>query len=260
MKRSIKFFALIYVPFVLAIAVVTSLGQGAVASQCKDSDYDCLNLEYGRFIADKCKGAGESCPIAQYTKMLEANPFDGAAYLGRGRAFWGREPDFAVQDLRKAIEINPGYYQTYISLGILYCAVKKDCEQAVIEFSKAIEVADQERRDAGSRRRSYLQNAYVNRGSAYLQKRDFDLALADYNCAIELYPSDSGFSGRTSVYAAQEEFDKAIADYTRAIELGPDNWLSYYVRGHLYLKQGDKSRGNADLKKSEELKKLEDNH
>ena len=66
------------------------------------------------------------------------------------------------------------------------------------------------------------------------------------------------YSGRASVYAAQLDYEKAISDYSKAIELYPDDWLNLYIRGSLYLKQGEKVKGDADLKKSKELKELED--
>lgn len=256
MKKSDKclLFKINLLVSLFGLFIFNSLGQNGQTYKCKETDLDCLVNEYAKLAARECNGKSYDCWFAQYTKIVESNPNDGAAYLGRGRVSFVKEPDRAIQDFNKAIELNPTYFQTYISLGILYSSVKKDYDRAIIEFNKAIEVTAQ----AGYRKLFYLQNAYVNRGSAYLQKRDFDKALADYNKAIELSPNDdSGYSGLASVYAAQRNFDKAIANYSKAIELSPADWLNYYIRGYLYLKQGEKVKGDADLKKSKELKELE---
>lgn len=260
MASSFKLLFVIAVALLLSFSGQTSRGQNVTDPPCKEGDYDCVTLEQARSIAVKCKGEGETCRIAEYSKMIEANPLNGAAYFGRGRAIWTTDLERAVQDLNRAIEINPSYFQSYISLGILYCAVKKS-DEAIHVFGRALEVAEHERRDAGYRRISYIRNAHVNRGAAYHQKRDFERALADYNQAIKLGPTDdAGYSGRGSVYANLNDFERAIADYSKAIELNPSYWLNYYIRGHLLLKHGDPSKGNADLKKSEELKKAQNDN
>lgn len=217
-----------------SLFVVPCFGQNGQTSKCKENDYDCLSAKSTRIIASECKGKGYDCWVIQYTTMIDSNPSDGAAYLGRGRVYFAKEPNLAIQDFNKAIELNPTYFQTYISLGLLYLAVKKDYDRAIIEFNNAMVAASQNTMDAGHRRRSYLQNAYVNRGAAYLQKRDFENALADHNTAIEMSPNDdSGYRGRASVYAAQQDYDKSIADYSKAIELSPDDWLILYSRASL---------------------------
>ena len=171
--------------------VVNAFGQNGQTSKCKEIDYDCLTNEHAKTIASDCKGKDYECFITQSTKIIESNPNDGAAYLSRGRISFAKEPDRAIQDFNKAIELNPNYFQTYISLGLLYATQKKDYDRAIIEFNKAIGATTQETRDVGHRRLMYPQNAYLNRGFAYLQKRDFDKALADYNKAIELNPNDN---------------------------------------------------------------------
>lgn len=241
----------------LSCFAFTSVGQNRSELQCEDGNYDCLASQHFRSVAVVCKGKGNDCWIAEYTKLIESNPLDGAAYLIRARTYWTKHPAIAIQDFNKAIELNPSYFQTYISLGIFYCAVK-DYKKGIIEFNRAIHVAEQQDRH---RRLLYLANAYVNRGFAHLLELDYEAALADYNRVIEMNPrSASGYAGRASVRAAQGEIEKAIADYSKAIELDPSDWPSYYVRGNLYLKQGDKLKGEEDLKKAEELKKLEGTH
>ena len=52
---------------------------------------------------------------------------------------------------------------------------------------------------------------FLNRGSEYRKKGDYDQALADYNRAIELDPRDPGaYTGRGNVYSFRKEYDRAL--------------------------------------------------
>jgi tetratricopeptide (TPR) repeat protein len=60
--------------------------------------------------------------------------------------------------------------------------------------------------------------AYINRGTAYRAKGDFDHALADLDKALQLDPkSTRALTERASVYYLKGEFDRAIADYDAVI-------------------------------------------
>lgn len=247
---------LILLTVFFVISSVYSFAQIRQVRSCEDSDYDCLDLEYARKISPVCKGDNE-CWRTEYTKIIESNPNAGAAYLGRGRYFGPNQPDLAIQDYYKSIELNPDYYQSYVAAALLF-ATTKNYDRALVEINRAMEVAQQEARDGGHRKKSYIHNAHINRGFIHLQKGDYERALADYNRAIELNPSgDRGYAGRGSVYTTLRDHDKAIADYSKAIELSPEDWFNYYFRGHLYVAHGEKAKGEADLEKSKKLREAE---
>ena len=64
--------------------------------------------------------------------------------------------------------------------------------------------------------------AYVGRGNIYRQQGQLDLALADYNAAIQLDRTDAqAFHNRGLVYQAQGQHQTAIEDFTTAIGLSP---------------------------------------
>ena len=59
-----------------------------------------------------------------------------------------------------------------------------------------------------------------NRGVAYLNTRDFDRAIADYDRAISLAPNAAApLNGRGVAYMAKNDFDHALADLDQAIRL-----------------------------------------
>jgi tetratricopeptide (TPR) repeat protein len=124
--------------------------------------------------------------------------------------------------------------------------------------------------------------AYNNRGVAYKVKGEYDLALRDYDQAIQLDPnSASHYNNRGIIYRLKHDYDRAIADYDEAIwlktnyvaayynralayvdkgyygralgdfgvvlQFNPKNALALYARGWMLLKKGDTEAGNADI-------------
>lgn len=75
---------------------------------------------------------------------------------------------------------------------------------------------------------------YYNRGNAYRGLRTYNLAIASYDTAIALKP-DYGiaYGNRGLSYADLDDFDRAIQNYNRAIQLAPTS-IHYYNRGLAY--------------------------
>lgn len=81
--------------------------------------------------------------------------------------------------------------------------------------------------------------AYSNEGVAYERKGQYDLAISNYNKAIEIDPTIALFYfNRGVAYGAKGQYDLAIADYTKAIEIDPKHALSYDNRGIAYSVKG----------------------
>ncbi len=66
--------------------------------------------------------------VMHFTQMLQKNPKDSTAYLGRGKAYSGlRNYDKASIDLSKAIELDPGKIEAYANRAVVRF-MKKDYE------------------------------------------------------------------------------------------------------------------------------------
>jgi tetratricopeptide (TPR) repeat protein len=97
--------------------------------------------------------------------------------------------------------------------------------------------------------------AYGNRGLAYRMKGDNDRAIADYNEAIRLEPSNAlAYNNRGAAYARAGDFDRAISDYTEAIRINPMPPVVgtpivnvYQNRGTAYAQTGDGEHAVADF-------------
>ena len=72
-------------------------------------------------------------------------------------------------------------------------------------------------------------------GVALLEEGQYELAVLEFNEAIELDPNyTDAYYSRGEVYLNSEEYDLAIAGFTKAIELNPNHSYAYHDRGLTY--------------------------
>lgn len=106
---------------------------------------------------------------------------------------------------------------------------------------------------------SSSRDAYLNRGAAYVARREFDEALEDYNEAVRLDGSFApSYNNRGVVYAAIEEYDVALADFNRALDMDSNYPPAYINRGIVSAIQGDWDSAQADFEMAIEVAGLED--
>ncbi len=79
--------------------------------------------------------------------------------------------------------------------------------------------------------------SYNNRGIAYSEKGEHDLAIKDFDKAIELNPDYAeAYNNRGNVYDEKGDFEKAVADFNMAINTKSDYAEAYINRGVAYGK------------------------
>ena len=80
----------------------------------------------------------------------------------------------------------------------------------------------------------FLPVAYLDRGEAYAEKKQYDAAIADFTACLRLKPDIfDAYIQRGLSYGEQKKFDEEIADITSAIQLRPDLSSNYLMRGSL---------------------------
>lgn len=95
---------------------------------------------------------------------------------------------------------------------------------------------------------------YGNRANYYRDNKQFDLALADYNSAINLKAGHATYNSRAKLYFNKNEDARAILDYDKAISLKPQ--AEYYVnRGAAKAKLGRMEEALEDFNKGLALDK-----
>ncbi len=93
--------------------------------------------------------------------------------------------------------------------------------------------------------------AYDDRATAYKLKGDLDHALADFEQAIALDPKFApAFNNRGTIHLARREFDPAIADFNQAIALDPKRSTPYINLGLIYDNKGDYDAAVAHFSKA----------
>jgi len=89
---------------------------------------------------------------------------------------------------------------------------------------------------------------YNLRGSAYYDKGEDDIAIADFNDALRIGPpSGIIFHNRGNAWRSKGEYAKAIADYDQSIKLGPPSAFSWQNRGISKRALGDLEGALADI-------------
>jgi len=121
-----------------------------------------------------------------------------------------------------------------------------DLEQALADFTRAIELDPK-----GARH-------YQARASTYMDLGQPDLALADIARATQLNPGDSGtWADQGWAHLETGDAQHALADFNRALELDPDNPHLISARSAAYLNLGDVDAALADLDRAIEIEPTE---
>ena len=103
--------------------------------------------------------------------------------------------------------------------------------------------------DASEAIRLHPSTALYNlRGSAYYDKGEDDIAIADFNDALRMGPpSGIIFHNRGNAWRSKGEYAKAITDYDASIKAGPPSAFSWQNRGISKLALGDRDGALADI-------------
>lgn len=193
-----------------------------------------LNEEYGRHedaIADLTKCfelmSEPEAPYSPPSKVFYIGVNEAYARHLRGKAYLetGKAKE-ALVDLNRSISMYSEDTVVYVLRGYAYQDLG-DFDKAIQDFTHVIET--------GSINTSFVADAYGNRGLSYASQGKTDLAMADYDRAIELDNSIGGlYYNRAQLFFGEGNFDKAIDDYSMSIFIRPNHARSYHMRGQCY--------------------------
>lgn len=92
------------------------------------------------------------------------------------------------------------------------------------------------------------QAVYNLRGSAYYDRGEYEIAVADFDDALKLGPPDGTiFHNRGNAWRGKGDYAKAIADYDMSIKANPKSAFSYQNRGISKEALGDLDGALTDL-------------
>jgi tetratricopeptide (TPR) repeat protein len=132
--------------------------------------------------------------------------------------------------------------EAYAMAGSIYADEKREYDEAIEYFKKAIELDSQG------------VSAYNNLGNAYYNKKEYDRAIDYFKKAIELDPKNKyAYTLLGYVYSDKDQYDKAIECYKKLIEICPKSAWIYSDLGHAYSKLGNKVKAKEYFETSKRL-------
>jgi tetratricopeptide (TPR) repeat protein len=166
--------------------------------------------------------------IAAFSKALQLDPSQTAAFIKRGNVFLDRgDFDRAIADYTAAIKVDAKMALAYLNRGLAH-AKKGDFEAVLADANHAIHIDPK------------LAAAHFLRGAAFANRGDKHRAIAEFSLAIKLDPKNPlTYNDRGLAYAEQGDYDRALADYTAALRLDPRLTLAYVNRGIACRQKGN---------------------
>jgi len=154
----------------------------------------------------------------------------------------------ALEIHNECVQLDPDNYSVYFARGEFYNGVLKDTDNAISDYTKAIELLEKKSDKKG------LSFAYDVRGMLYENKKQEVLAIADFTKAIEANPkNDKAYLHRHQMYLGQNKQNEALEDVSKAIENNPYSGEYYTARANLHKELGNDEKAQEDVAKALKL-------
>ncbi|MEA3223163.1 MAG: tetratricopeptide repeat protein, partial [Thermodesulfobacteriota bacterium] len=162
-------------------------------------------------------------PITFWSDVVKKSPDKARPHNNLGIAYTEKGLiKKAIIEIKKAIDLKPGFVNAYVSLGNAYLN-KGLFDMAIKEYRNAL------------RLRSDYAEVYVNIGNAYIKKGTIDRAIESYSKALTLKPdSIRARFNIASAYGLKGFTKKVLAEYKALAELQPDNPDIHFNLGIAY--------------------------
>ena len=148
------------------------------------------------------------------------------AYHLRGTVYGARnEPEKAIADLSKAIDLNAYMPQAYANRAREY-RKSQQYELALADCEAALRLDSKHRM------------AYIIRGNVEIKLEQYAEAVRDFDAALAIDPQDAlSYANRGHAKCLLGQMDAALADCNRALAIDPQRWMARLFRGEVYQTQ-----------------------
>ncbi len=204
-------------------------------------------LNRGELYSTKGK---KELALQDYKQAIQINSQYVDVYFNRALLYETmKEEELAIQDYKQAIQINPKFAKAYFNRALLYEAMKEK-ELAIQDFKAAAKLYYKQRefgiykttlkfiKELGQEPDSLnpqFAEDYLNRGLFYKKEGESELALKDYNQAIQIDSKlAEAYLNRGELYSEKGEKELALKDYSQAIQINPEFTLAYFKRALFY--------------------------
>lgn len=226
------------------------------------------------------KNKNYQAAIEDYTRLLQLNPNEAKAYLGRSDA-WISLGNYheAIKDCTQFLKLRPDCVEGYIARAGQFKDMG-NLQRAIDDCSHAISIGS-----------DWDNIAYSLRGECYGLLENYQAALQDFNQSIRLAPEEiesyqkRGFIHqelkkyheaiedltkvlqrnsesselvhcyhlRAGCYQSLRNWEEAIRDYTEVIRRDPTYYHAYIGRGGAYVFLNDRESAASDLQTAARL-------
>jgi Flp pilus assembly protein TadD len=180
-----------------------------------------------------------------WTTVAAGYPMTVMTGMNRAEAYaLSGKHQYAINELNRAIEIDPTYWGSYNNRGLSYIEMG-EYHSAIRDFTKTIELEPM------------LAEAYGNRALAYIKLGDYQAALQDMDRAMErkMKPvrRTKLYVNRCELHIQLKHYEEAVLDCTKGIEMQPNNVRAYKGRGVAYSFSGKKEEAMRDYRMAARL-------
>ena len=219
---------------------VLLLAFGALLCSCGINSAAEKQAIYHQEMGLSCLGENNvTGALVELTEAEKINPdnyelqnYLGLAYFRKGKL------DIAEKKFLKSLELKPDFSDARNNLGVDYLELKR-WDDAIYQFKLVTEDIFYQNQAAAS----------INLALAYFGKGDFSQALSILRGMLTTYPRDPRVRlNLGKVYYALDKYDLAIEEYQKAIELFNDYAMAHYELALAYLKVEKKSAAAESFK------------
>jgi tetratricopeptide (TPR) repeat protein len=200
---------------VCTVAVALALANGWGKTSCFASAFNSQLTGDQRWEdARKDLAQGKASEAkATFEELLKQYPNDADLHLFLGMSLLRlRDPDAAIVEIKKAIDIDPSHVEARTLLGYVELEVRGDVAAALREYRRVVEL------------RPDRAEAYSNLAVAQKRQGHPDDAIVSLNKALELKPDfGAAMTNRGAILAEQYKWADAKRDFAQALKLNPND-------------------------------------
>src|SRR5574344_316699 len=202
---------------------------------------DSLNIQAYRSLCLAYEEEGDyDSAIETYQKMISILPNMPDFHSNLANLYYLKgDVEGAIAQYQAAITLNPGKQWTSViaqTLGFVHQEATKNLDAAISAYQNAYMLTPEDI------------DIYVNLGSAFYDKEDYDNALEVYRSALELQPENAKIHCNLGfLHWGKGDTDEAIKEYEAAIKYDPNYDIAYNNLGVIYLDDLGRVKEAADM-------------
>ena len=168
-------------------------------------------------------------------QALSRKPLYAPAYLYRGLVVRNDDPDAALANLNRALELDPSLVDAYKERARIYA----DLNEPVRATTDLTAAADLDPADG---------EIFAMRALAFMKRMLYDAAIADFTRALECIPGDVRILyDRAVAYHIKDDSQQAISDIDTLLQIRPDSARALSLRGILNFGLGKHALAHDDF-------------